>query len=244
LLSSFNYRLAKGFTITLAYTFSKTLTDATNDRDAIDDPQNPFNTIAEYAEARTSRPHIFSASYVYEIPFFRKSENAFARLLLGGWQVAGITNIESGAPIPRVVISTTDQANGTRGTYPNVISDPNSGLAGSIDEFSGLPFIFDPLAFEIAPLGQYGNLGRAFARAPGRNQTNLAVMKQFYFNTERTVYLQLRAESFNLFNHTQFTATSAARPTTGTNFLRDSLFGRPTATRLPREFQFGIKFYF
>jgi hypothetical protein len=79
---------------------------------------------------------------------------------------------------------------------------------------------------------------------PGRNQTNLAVSKQFYFNKERTVYLQFRAESFNLFNHTQFTGISAARPTEGTDFLRNSSFGRPTSTRLPREFQFGLKFYF
>ncbi len=244
LLSSFNYRLQQGFTVTLAYTFSKTLTDSTNERDAIDDPQNPFNIRQEYAEARTSRPHIFSASYVYELPFFRKSSNSLVRLLLGGYQVSGITNLESGAPVPRVVISATDQANGTRGIYPNVISDPRGGLAGTIDPVSGLPFIFDPLAFEIAPLGQFGNLGRAFARQPGRKQTNLALSKQFYLNTERTVYVQLRAESFNLFNTTQFLGANAARPTTGTDILLNSTFGRPTATRLPREFQFGVKFYF
>ncbi|MEJ7862221.1 MAG: carboxypeptidase regulatory-like domain-containing protein [Pyrinomonadaceae bacterium] len=243
-LSSFNYRLQQGFTVTLAYTFSKTLTDSTNDRDAIDIPQNSFDARAEYAEARTSRPHIFSASYVYELPFFRKSSNSLVRLLLGGYQLSGITNIESGAPVPRVVISATDQANGTRGIYPNAISDPRGGLAGTIDPISGLPFIFDPLAFEAAPIGQFGSLGRSFARLPGRNQTNLAVSKQFYFNKERTVYLQLRAESFNLFNTTQFTIVSAARPTSGTNILRDSLFARPNSTRLPREFQFGVKLYF
>jgi hypothetical protein len=143
-----------------------------------------------------------------------------------------------------VVISTSDQANGTRGSYPNVISDPNGGLAGTIDPISGLPFIFDPLAFQNAPLGQFGNLGRSFARLPGRNQTNLALMKQFYFNKERTMYLQLRAESYNLFNHTQFTGISAARPNESSNILRDSLFARPTSTRLPREFQFGAKLYF
>lgn len=240
LLSSFNYRLQQGFTITLAYTFSKTLTDSTNDRDAVDDPQNPFQTQWEYAEARTSRPHIFSASYVYEIPFFRKSENALVRLLLGGYQVSGITQIESGAPVPRVTVFTTN--NLTRGLYPNAVSDPNGGLAGTIDPATGLPFIFDPTALAPAATGQFGNLGRAFARLPGRNQTNLALMKQFYFNSERTVYLQLRAESFNLFNTTQFTAIGTTLPTAGP--LSDNVFGRPTSTRLPREFQFGAKLYF
>ncbi len=239
-LSSFNYRLAKGFTITAAYTYSKTLTDSTNDRDAIDRPQNPFNLRAEYAEARTSRPHIFSASYVYEIPLFRSNENTALRLLLGGWQVSGITNIESGAPVPRVTVASTN--NLTRGLYPNQISDPNGGLAGTIDPVTGLPFIFDPQAFAPAADGQFGNSVRSFARLPGRNQTNLALMKQFYFNSERTTYLQLRAESFNLFNHTQFTGINATLPTAGP--LSNTIFGRPTATRLPREFQFGAKLYF
>jgi len=240
LLSSFNYRLAKGFSITAAYTFSKTLTDSTNDRDAVDDPQNAFNLAAEYAEARTSRPHVFSASYVYELPFFRKSENSFLRLVLGGYQISGITQIESGAPIPRVTVASTE--NLTRGLYPNAISNPNGGLAGTIDPSTGLPFIFDPQSLVPAATGQFGNLGRAFGRLPGRNQTNLALMKQFYFNTERTVYIQLRAESFNLFNKTQFTGVGTTLPTAGP--LTNTLYARPSSTRLPREFQFGLKFYF
>jgi hypothetical protein len=240
LLSSFNYRLPKGFTITLAYTFSKAMTDSTNDRDAVDDPQNPFDTSTEYAEARTSRPHIFSASYVYEIPFFRNAENTALRLLLGGWQVSGITNIESGAPVPRVTVA--DTLSGQRGSYPNTNGDPQSGLAGTTDPVTGLPFIFDPTAFEPAATGQFGNATRSFARLPGRNQTNLALMKQFYFNRERTRYLQFRAESFNLFNQTQFIGINTILPSAGP--LSNTTFGRPTATRLPREFQFGLKLYF
>lgn len=240
LLSSFNYRLARGFTVTLAYTFSKTLTDSTNDRDPIDDPQNPFDLRQEYAEARTSRPHIFSASYVYELPFFRKSENSLVRLLLGGYQVSGITQIESGAPIARVTVA--DTLGNLRGLYPNYTGDPNGGLAGTIDSVTGLPFIFDPTAFAPAPNGEFGNSRRAFGRLPGRNQTNLALSKQFYFNKERTIYLQLRAESFNLFNHTQFTGTGTTLPTAGG--LSNTVFGRPTSTRAPREFQFGLKLIF
>jgi hypothetical protein len=240
LLSSFNYRLPKGFTITLAYTFSKAMTDSTNDRDAVDDPQNPFDVSSEYAEARTSRPHIFSASYVYEIPFFRRSENTALRLLLGGWQVSGITQIESGAPVPRVTVQST--LNSTIGLYPNLTGDPNGGLAGTIDPQTGLPFVFDPTVFEPAAPGQFGNAGRSFARLPGRNQTNLALMKQFYFNSERTFYLQIRGEAFNLFNQTQFTGINTTLPTAGP--LSNTTFGRPTSTRLPREFQFGAKLYF
>lgn len=241
-LSSFNYRLQNGFTITLSYTFSKSLTDSTNDRDAIDEPQNPLNP-NEYALARTDRPHIFSASYVYELPFFRNSKNTLARLFLAGYQLSGITQIESGAPVPRIAIEST--LNGTRGSYPNINGNPNGGLAGTIDPVTGLPFIYDPTVFTVANAGEFGGAPRSFARLPKRNQTNLALSKQFYFNSERTMYLQLRAESFNLFNTTQFlmaAGSATTLPTAGP--LANNLVARPTGTRLPREFQFGAKFYF
>jgi len=241
LLSSFTYRFGNGFQITSAYTFSKNLTDSTNDRDPVDDPQNPFNVRPEYAEARTSRPHIFSASYVYELPFFRNDSSAFKRILLGGFQISGITNLESGAPVARVTIS--DTLSGQRGLYPNVVSDPSGGLAGTVDP-SGLPIFFDPTAFSPAPNGTFGNAPRAFARLPGRNQTNLSLVKNIYFNTEKGRYLQLRAEGFNIFNHTQFTGIGTTYTTTAANIVRDTTLGRPTGTRPPREFQFGAKFYF
>jgi hypothetical protein len=233
LLSYFTYRFSSSFSLTASYTFSKNLTDATNDRDQIDRPQNPLDKRIEYAEARSSRPHIFNLSYVYELPFFRQSNHAALRHALGGWQVSGITAINSGQPIPRVLADTGSEIRGNR---PNLVGDPRGGLAGTEDD-AGLPYIFDPNAFAIAPDGTYGNAPRAFARAPGQNQTNLSMAKNFYFDSESKRSLQFRAEGFNIFNQTQFTGTGAtlAIPTT---------LGRPTTTRLPREFQFALKLYF
>lgn len=240
LLSSFNYRFGNGLSLTTSYTWSKNLTNSTNDRDAVDDPQNPFNIAPEWAVARTSRTHIFSASYVYQLPFFKKAENGFVRNVLGGWQISGITNFESGAPVARLTIS--DTLSGQRGLYPNVSSDPNGGLAGTVDPATGLPFIFDPLAFSLPANGTFGNAPRAFSRLPGRNQTNLAISKQIYFNKDKGRYLQIRAESTNVFNHTQFTGVGTTLSVT--NPLTTNLVGRPSSTRFPREFQFGLKLYF
>lgn len=236
MLSSVSYRFATGVSLTASYTWSKNLTDATNDRDAVDFPQDPLNYRAEYAEARTSRPHIFSASYVYELPFFNKHPNGWARGLLAGWQIAGITDISSGQPVARVVSGASNIA-ATIGQYPNVVSDPNAGLAGTLDPVSGLPFIFDPRAFSAPLAGTYGNAPRSFARLFGRNQTNLTLTKNIYFKNEDRYRLQLRAEAFNVFNHTQFTGA-------GTTLTTTSTFGMPTGTRLPREFQFGAKLSF
>ncbi len=236
LLSSFNYRTGTGFTLTTSYTFSKNLTDATNDRDAVDFPQNPLNYRAEYAEARTSRRHIFSASYIYELPFFKNS-SGLKRAILGGWEIAGITDIASGQPVARVGTASAMPAGGAlTGFYPNAIADPTSGLAGTFDA-SGLPYIFDPTALVAPTNGTYGNLPRAFTRLFGRNQTNLTLSKNIYFDAERNIRLQLRAESFNVFNRTQFTGV-------GVNLADPGTLGRPTGARLPREFQFGAKLSF
>ncbi len=235
LLSSLTYRFATGVSLTASYTFSKNLTDATNDRDAVDFPQNPLNYRPEYAEARTSRPHIFAASYVYELPWFRNDSNGFKRVLLGGWQFAGITDVQSGQPVARVGLAAAQPQTGLTGFYPNVISDPNAGLAGTVDA-TGLPYIFDPNAFATPAAGTYGSAPRAFARLFGRNQTNFTLTKNIYFSSEQGVRLQLRAEAYNIFNHTQLTGV-------GTVFGASD-FARPTGARLPREFQFGAKLYF
>ena len=86
------------------YTFSRNKADATYDNAAIDDPQNPLDKDAEFAAALTDRTHLFTASYVYELPFAAGSDTGWRRALLGGWQVAGITRIESG-PAARVQVS-------------------------------------------------------------------------------------------------------------------------------------------
>ena len=86
------------------YTFSRNKADATYDNSEIDDPQNPLDKDAEFAAAGTDRTHIFNASYVYELPFAREATQGWRKGLLRGWQIAGITRIESG-PAARVQVA-------------------------------------------------------------------------------------------------------------------------------------------
>jgi hypothetical protein len=253
MLSSFTYRFTTGSSVTLSYTWSKNLTNSTNDRDGVDTPQHySLKESGEYAVARSNRAHVFSAGYVYELPFFKTSENGFLRHALGGWQISGITQIQSGLPIARVLnisgtqFATTAINNGLRGNRPNLVSDPLGGLTGTVDTSTGgsagLPFIFDPNAFALPSDGTFGNSPRAFARLPTQNQTNLSVIKNIYFNKDKDFRLQFRAESFNIFNHTQFTAVGVvANPAQA---ISANNLGRPSAARLPREFQFALKLYF
>ena len=71
LLVGFRHDAGRAGLLNISYTLSRAKTSATNDRDAIDVPQNPLDLEAEYALARTDRTHVFTANYVYELPFFK-----------------------------------------------------------------------------------------------------------------------------------------------------------------------------
>jgi hypothetical protein len=216
------------------------MTDATNDRDAVDLPQDRRNLAAEYALARTDRLHIFTANYVYELPFFRDGKG-LATQVLGGWQVSGITQLWSGPPISRVVNGTTN--GGRRGIRVNQLSDPLSNLPANTP---GGYYWFNPAAFAPPADGQFGTTGRSIFRLPGVKQTDITLSKNWY-PTGKT-RLQLRADFINAFNTTQFdpgsiqnTCTVAATATDCTASTGN--FGKLTGTRAPREIQFGVKLY-
>ena len=87
LLTSFRYDGGRRGMATASYTLSRNRTDASNDRDGLDIPQDPLNPAANYADARTDRRHVLVASYVYELPLAR-SEGAVLTAILGDgrWQ--------------------------------------------------------------------------------------------------------------------------------------------------------------
>jgi hypothetical protein len=237
LLAQFRHEGGRGGTYVFNYTLSRNRTTSTNDRDAADNPQNPQDLKAEYADARTDRRHIFSANYIYELPFFRDAGNVLLKSALGGWQVSGITTLSSGAPISRIIANTNGSRRGTRAT---LVGDPKTGTLP-------FPFWFDPTAFAPSADGTYGTPSRIDSlRLPGRNQTDLALSKNFYPLEKR---LQFRADFINAFNHTQWLAVdngcSAASTVTQNrcDIGGDDTFGQITSTRLPREIQLSLKLF-
>jgi hypothetical protein len=239
ILSSFKHNGGAAGSLTLNYTLSRNRTDATNDRDAVDIPQDPNNLAVEYADARTDRRHIFTANYVYEIPFLKDSPKSLLKAVLGGWQIAGITAINSGQPVSRISEST----NGfLRGGRPNIVGDPGAG-----NQTANLSW-FNPNAYAPAADGTYGNSVRSEWRQPGRNQTDLSLSKNWTFNgTQR---FQFRVDAINAFNNTQWLADPnvAGLDNTCTTSLTtcnpsNDTFGQILNTRAPREIQLGFKFY-
>ncbi len=200
LLTTFRLRPTRGITAQLAYTWSKNMTDATNDRDAIDVPQIRTNLQLERAVSRLDRTHVFVASYVYEVPTFRSglASSGAGKFLLSGWEIAGITTAQTGLPLNRVVQGAVGVP--ARGTRPDLVSDPLSNIP--INPSGGIPYAFNPFAFQTTLTGQIGNSPRAPFRFPSQFFTDLNLTKNFNFSERYR--LQFRAEFFNIFNKTIF----------------------------------------
>jgi Carboxypeptidase regulatory-like domain len=239
ILTSFRHDGGAAGSLTVNYTLSRSRTDASNDRDAIDIPQDPNNLAVEYADARTDRRHIFTASYTYILPFFRDSSNMVLKTVAGGWEISGITAINSGQPVPRI----SENTNGfLRGGRPNIVGDPAAG------DQTADRYWFNPNAYAPAADGTYGNSVRSEFRQPGRNQTDLSLAKNFALGGSRR--FQFRADMINAFNHTQWLADPSANGIDNTctavlttcNPSTDT-FGQVLNTRAPREIQMGFKLY-
>ena len=169
----------------------------------------------------------------------KDSPNIALKALLGGWQIAGSTAINSGQPVSRISEST----NGfLRGGRPNIVGDPGAG-----QQTADL-FWFNPNAYAPAADGTFGNSVRSEWRQPGRNQTDLTASKNWMLG--RTQRVQFRADFINAFNHTQWQAdpnvngldNTCTVSLTTCNPSNDT-FGQILNTRAPREIQLGLKFY-
>ncbi len=93
LQASLNRRFSKGLTVQLGYTWSRLLTTSPQDRALA--TYNTYNLGQSYGPSTLNTPQMFIASYVYDLPFYR-NQNGFAGKLLGGWEISGITTIQTG----------------------------------------------------------------------------------------------------------------------------------------------------
>jgi hypothetical protein len=235
LVTSFRHEAGRAGSATVNYTLSQNKADATYDNAEIDDPQNALDKDAEFAAAGTDRTHIFTASYVYELPFAREATAGWKKGLLRGWQIAGITRIESG-PAVRLQASNCNYDGWciSGPLRPNQVDDSAAG------DQNGLLW-FNPAAFVPPPAREYGTAPVAPFRLPGRHQWDFAVSKTL--SLVGTARLQFRADLINAFNQTQFLDVNTfcvGRTTCGPS-LGPSAFGQVTSTRPAREIQLGVR---
>jgi hypothetical protein len=101
-------RMSHGIQADLHYTWSRTRDMATHSNGG-GQTMNNYDIEADYGPANWDVPHRFVASYIYEPPFFKKSSNAVLKYVLGGWQIGGVTTLQSGVPVNVTIAA--DRAN-------------------------------------------------------------------------------------------------------------------------------------
>jgi hypothetical protein len=228
-------RLAGKTQFNLAYTWSKNLTD--NQTSTVSTaPQDLGNIKAEYGRALLDRRHILNFNYVYELPFFKNRSNLVGKVL-GGWQASGIINYSTGIPFTVASVSYDPAGIGfipsaIAGGRPLLTCDPNSNAPNTVDQWFNAGCFAPQNATGIQNVA--GNASRGAVDGPPTTRVDFTMAKEF--KVTETVSFQLRAESFNVLNHTNFRNLGVAR--------NAATFGQVTSFRDPRIMQFGLKVNF
>jgi hypothetical protein len=231
---SLNRRFTQGLTLGVAYTWSKLLTTNPQDRDL--GVADAYNLKGSYGASTLNTPQILGLSYVYDLPFYRNQNNLVGRVL-GGWEISGITSIQTGQSITV-----------TQGTDPfATAANNNSGLnlargatAQMRTDLIGDPHgpkteaeLFNIAAFSTA-VGHFGDERPGSVLGPGFQLWDISLIKNIHF-VER-VGLQLRLEAFNAFNH--------GSPNGVFTSIGSGSFGQVSGWHDPRTVQLGAKIKF
>ncbi|HJY30829.1 MAG TPA: TonB-dependent receptor [Pyrinomonadaceae bacterium] len=232
-------RLTGAAQINVAYTWSKNLTDNISDRS--DAPENSYNNRLDRGRAVLDRRHVFTANFIYDLPFFNKRTD-FVGNALGGWEISGIVTLQSGLGFtPTTNFDAAGLGNVPAliaGNRPNVTCDPNANAPHTFEKW------FDTSCFQANPTtgtgvaNVVGNAGRGIINGPPTQRVDFSLFKNIKFG-ERWA-LQLRGEAFNVFNHTIFRNLAA----TSKIAITSSTFGSVNAVRDPRTIQLGAKLTF
>jgi hypothetical protein len=269
LQSQFRSQFGRGSQFQASYTWSRTIANIPLDnssgglaRDVA--PLDNAEQGLERGLARTHRAHLFNTSLVLMLPAFT-DKSGFVKNVLGDWELGLIAIATSGTPVTIYSGGLPGLNGGPSGTGYTDNQRPNR-VPGQPCRATGGPReqIFNPAAWTLAgfQLGSNGDSGRGVCNGPGFFQVDLALFKNIQLNDR--VRLQLRFEVFNVFNRVNFLSPGVdsgapynslnassvtldaplAQATRITAFTPAGNFGQATATRDPRQAQFGIKLIF
>ncbi len=205
-----------------------------------------FGIASDYGNVAYTRRHRFVSTFLWELPFGR-GRNLLSGMsraqdaLIGGWQLAGITTLQTG-PYLTPFFSGADPS-GTGANVRGVIGTqrPDRIADGNLSDPTRERW-FDRSAFVIPPdnIGRFGNAGVGILRGPGTAVFSMSVGKNFSLS-ERFL-LRYESTFANLFNHTNLDIPSSLNIGSGS-------FGQINATQAgdlagPRTVQMSLRLRF
>lgn len=232
---SLEKRASHGLQFLAAYTFSKTIDDAST----FEEIQNPLNSRANRSLSLLGAKQRFVFSYVWDPPIPKYAGGK--GLVLNGWQLSGITSFQSGFPI-RILSNNDDELMNSFDFNlpgkPDLIApfhtlNPKTNGGNYFDTSAFADPVIDPAT--STPLQLLGSAPRAICCGPGINNWDIALHKITPIGEKLSS--EFRLELFNAFNHVQFQNPDG-------NFSDGAYFGRVLHTRDPRQIQLALKLLF
>jgi len=235
-------RTSHGLNFVFNYAFSKTMDSGTgsgNDT-GVDVWQNAFNVPGNYGLSTLDVRNTINGSATYELPFGVGKSFALHGItdeVLGGWRVTGVYQIHSGIPFTP---TTSDNGQDLSGSAANECSCGYSWLpnrvASAAPANQSISEWFNPAAFATPTPGTFGTIRRNSLIGPDWRDLDLSLGKGFQLL--EGVRFEVRADSFNAFNHPNFSNPSAA---TGTGVVGGGVI---TSANGAREIQLGGRLSF
>ncbi len=226
-------QIAKSMQIGLAYTWSKAMTKT--------GASNPYvaDEVWVAGLANFDQTQIFVANYQWHLPGLSKLlPNAFVKAAFDGWQLSGISTFATGTPGSVGASSSVglNYSGSSIAARAVVIGDPNAGPR----TFSQW---FNAAAYAAPAQGTFGNAAPLTYRGPGFNNWDLTMAKDFRIGSEKRT-LQIKAEAYNAFNHTQFNGVNTSTQFNAAGVQTNAQLGQITSTRAPRVMQLAADFRF
>ncbi|MEE8606893.1 MAG: TonB-dependent receptor [Nitrospiraceae bacterium] len=221
---------------------------------------DPFNRSLDKARCDFDVKHNFVGNHVYDLPFgpgktFGSDLTGAAARIVEGWQLGGILTLASGVPFNPFIGGDPDFDGSDDGvSRPNLVGDPNSGTCGPNGPPVGTPDCwFNPEAFDPTLPGFRGNLGRNFLTGPDLASYDFSLVKKT--NINERVYVEFRAEFFNIFNRANFNPpvntddgaqifSEDDMPGDPPDFTGAAITARSITSTTSREIQFAIRIVF
>ena len=236
------------YTVDFNYTYGKAL--------GILNGWDQFNLNNDYGVLAANRTHVFNVAYSLELGNLTKDKVAGG--FANGWQISGVTQIQSGANL------SANSGNGNFGMNLNGYTIPgttynvtNVSILGTNDiqlqpvltcnptSSLGSHQYINPNCFAIPTTGSNGPTVLPAIYGPAFFNSNLALFKNFKFRERMN--LQFRAEGYNFLNHPLWSFNGNGLslgfdPSTGK--VNTPNFGTVTQKQGNRVIQLTVKFLF
>jgi hypothetical protein len=230
-------KFSNGFTFLISYTYAKSMDDGGGNENYAEAPQDINNWRANWARTPYDARQRIVFSPIWQLPFGNGrrwlDRRGVVNAVLGDWELTSVWAIQSGFPF--TVMSATDFSNTSSTSARPDRTCSGVGRKTVSSWFDAGCFNTDALSAALAA-GQprFGNSGRDILDAPGINNWDFALLKDFQLGDR--FKLQFRAEAFNFANQAHF-----GYPV---NAVGNPNIGQIGSASDGRDIQFGLKLSF